>query len=110
MRVPYLSFLALFGLYVVATAPSHSGAKAHAAAASQGDHLAASGTKLVRDATEFCSLPAKARHARHADTRQRVENYLQDKVCSGRMPIHDAGAMLAGNWLATYRRYLGGAE
>jgi hypothetical protein len=38
--------------------------------------------------------------------KDQLENYLHDAVCGGRMPLADAQAGIAADWLSLYRRYL----
>jgi hypothetical protein len=113
MRVPYFSLLALFGLYVLATAPSHTDARPPRAEPSASERVLASGATFALDAAKFCAGLAKPAHRpAHGDSgeKQRLEIYLHREVCAGRIPLRQAQAEIAGNWLASYRKYLGRPE
>ena len=43
----------------------------------------------------------------NAQVKDRLENFLHAEVCAGRMPIEQAQREIAGDWIATYERYLG---
>lgn len=43
----------------------------------------------------------------NAHDKDRLENFLHREVCAGRMPLRQAQAEIAGNWLAAYHKYLG---
>jgi hypothetical protein len=103
MRVPYLSLFALLGLYIAATAPGHTDARAPATA---GDRVLASGATFALEAANFCALPQHRARSTIGE-KQRLENHLQREVCSGKMPIREARAAVSGNSFATYRKYLG---
>lgn len=42
-----------------------------------------------------------------AHVKDRLENYLHQQVCAGRMPLDEARREIARDWIATYREYLG---
>lgn len=39
--------------------------------------------------------------------KDRLENRLHDLVCEGRLPLASAQRMIAGDWIAAYRRFVG---
>lgn len=44
----------------------------------------------------------------NADVKDRLENYLHAEVCAGRVPLADAQEAVAADWIAAYRKYMGG--
>ena len=42
----------------------------------------------------------------NARVKDRLENELHRRVCAGSMPLDEAQRLIAGNWVAAYRRYV----
>lgn len=42
-----------------------------------------------------------------AHVKDRLENFLHEQVCAGRMPLDQAQREIARDWIAAYRQYLG---
>jgi hypothetical protein len=45
-----------------------------------------------------------------ADRKEELELVLNHLVCDGRLALADAQAAISNNWIAAYRRFVGGAE
>jgi hypothetical protein len=43
----------------------------------------------------------------NAHVKDRLENFLHEEACAGRIPIEQAQQQIAEDWIAEYRRYLG---
>jgi hypothetical protein len=43
----------------------------------------------------------------NAHVKDRLENYLHEQVCAGRMPLEEARREIAEDWIAAFVRYLG---
>lgn len=43
----------------------------------------------------------------NANTKDRLENYLHEQVCAGRIRIEQAQREIATDWIATYKNFLG---
>jgi hypothetical protein len=43
----------------------------------------------------------------NAHVKDRLENWLHAEVCAGRLSLQDAQQAIAGDWIRTYRKYLG---
>lgn len=43
----------------------------------------------------------------NAHIKDRLENYLHEQVCTGRMPLEGAQREIAENWIGAYRRHIG---
>ncbi len=43
----------------------------------------------------------------NAHVKDRLENYLHEAVCAGRMPIDQAQRAIAQDWIGAYQKYLG---
>lgn len=43
----------------------------------------------------------------NAHVKDQLENFLHAEVCAGRMPLRQAQAEIAQDWIGTYRKYLG---
>jgi hypothetical protein len=43
----------------------------------------------------------------NSDLKDRLENYLHVEICAGHIPIKDAQKVIATDWIAAYRKYLG---
>lgn len=43
----------------------------------------------------------------NAHVKDRLENYLHEEACAGRIPIEQAQKEIAEDWIVTYRKYLG---
>jgi hypothetical protein len=165
MRVPYLSLLAILGLYVFATAPNLNDlrvpAVAHGVAgvaSNLPDQKLTPGAvlgvdialickpgyaKLFRQTTRAMKLavytayhlaPDASRYEidhliplelggadvvanlwpqsyetprGSAGEKDRLENFLHRQVCAGKMPLRQAQAEIATDWLAAYQKYFG---
>ena len=44
----------------------------------------------------------------NADVKDRLENYLHVEVCAGQIALADAQEAVAADWIAAYRKYMGG--
>jgi hypothetical protein len=44
----------------------------------------------------------------NAGMKDRLENYLHVEVCSGHIAVADAQKAVTANWIAAYRKYIGG--
>jgi hypothetical protein len=42
-----------------------------------------------------------------AGEKDRLENFLHRQVCAGKMPLRQAQAEIATDWLAAYQKYFG---
>jgi hypothetical protein len=54
--------------------------------------------------------PEPWRGAWNAHVKDRLESYLHEQVCAGAMPLEQARSEIAKDWIAAYRRYLGGPQ
>ena len=43
----------------------------------------------------------------NAGVKDRLENFLHDGICMGRIAVRDAQKAVASDWIAAYRKYLG---
>ncbi|MGH6670433.1 MAG: hypothetical protein ACRECV_00475 [Xanthobacteraceae bacterium] len=43
----------------------------------------------------------------NASMKDRLENYLHDEVCAGRIPLEEAQHEIAQDWIGAYQKYLG---
>lgn len=43
----------------------------------------------------------------NAHVKDRLENYLHEQVCAGRVPLEEAQREIAVDWIETYRKHLG---
>ena len=78
------------------------GIQSHAPGQYEVDHLVSlelGGSNDIANLWPEAASPTPGFHQK-----DQVENYLHDQVCSGAMPLKDAQAEIATNWLAVYNR------
>lgn len=46
-------------------------------------------------------------HPLNAHLKDALENKLHELICSGQLPVHEAQAAIAGNWVKAYEQFLG---
>lgn len=54
--------------------------------------------------------PEPLRGPWNAHVKDRLENYLNEQVCAGRMGLEQAQREIAEDWIAAYQKYLGGTK
>ncbi len=77
------------------------GITSHAPGQYEVDHLISLELGGSNDIANLWPEPADPRPGFHE--KDKVENYLHDQVCAGKMPLQDAQYQIATNWLAIYQ-------
>ncbi len=78
------------------------GITSHAPGQYEVDHLVSLELGGSNDIANLWPEPADPRPGFHE--KDKVENYLHDQVCSGKMSLQDAQFQIATNWMAVYQK------